>query len=132
MAAPGAVLREPGGEGGVGGRAAPGGAGRGGSAWDNGRLGEALPQGIYKGVVRTEVRRLRVAAEEERRRREERAQARRGLRDPLERPRRPPAFPGPGGRPFVIGGPHDLEPGGFPRFNPFGGGGGGGFHPRFH
>lgn len=105
--------------------------------------GEALPQGIYKGMVRTEVRRLRREAEEEQRRRREDALARQRLRDPLllEPPRRPqPGFPGLGGnRPIIIGGPHDLDPRGFGgRPNPFGGGGMGGgggfggFGPRFH
>jgi len=109
--------------------------------------GQALPKGIYKGVVRTEVRRLRREAEEERRRKQESLARQRGLRDPLmmEPPRRPrPGFPGlGGGRPFMVGGDYDLDPRGLGgRPNPFGGGmggggfgggfGGGGFGPRFH
>eukprot|EP00434_Breviolum_minutum_P036406 symbB.v1.2.032253.t1/scaffold3727.1/size51393/6 len=98
--------------------------------------GQALPKGIYKGVVRTEVRRLRREAEEERRRKQESLARQRGLRDPLmmEPPRRPrPGFPGlGGGRPFMVGGDYDLDPRGLGgRPNPFGGGmGGGGFGGR--
>lgn len=95
--------------------------------------GEELPKGCYRKIVREEVQRVRAEAEERRRRLDEAEALRRSLRDPLlvQPPRRPQPFPGfgPG---MVIGGPHDLFPGGFRDpfrlgpggRNPFGGGGG--------
>eukprot|EP00913_Durusdinium_trenchii_P025053 g23517.t1 len=64
--------------------------------------GEVLPKGIYKGMVRTEVRRLRQEAEQERRRREEALARQRSLRDPLQRPRRLEIRVLLGGGPFRI------------------------------
>lgn len=96
--------------------------------------GEAIPRGAYRNLVRTEVQRARREAETAQRRRQEALAERGRLREGLLQPRRP-QMPG-GGFPFVIGGPHDLEPPGFrPPPNPFRGGGGGfggGFGPRFH
>jgi len=97
--------------------------------------GEAIPRGAYRNLVRAEVQRARREAETEQRRRQEALAERGRLREGLLLQPRRPQMPG-GGFPFVIGGPHDLEPPGFrPPPNPFRGGGGGfggGFGPRFH
>lgn len=95
--------------------------------------GEELPRGCYRKIVRDEVQRVRAEAEERRRRRDEAEALRRSMRDPLlvQPPRRPQPLPGLGPG-MVIGGPHDLFPGGFRDpfrlgpggRNPFGGGGG--------
>jgi len=104
-------------------------------AMDLQRRGEALPAGACRQLVRDEVQRQRAEAEERRRRREEaqrleQEMRQRMLRDPLRGPQRGPFPGGPGGF-NIIGGDHDLFPGGgfMPPFGgggrrPFGGGGG--------
>jgi len=104
-------------------------------AMDLQRQGEALPVGACRQLVRDEVQRQRAEAEEKRRRREEAQRLeeemrQRMLRDPLRAPQRGPFPGGPGGF-NIIGGDHDLFPGGgfMPPFGgggrrPFGGGGG--------
>lgn len=91
--------------------------------------GEALPAGTCRRLVREEVQRQRDEAERRRRQREEAMLLERQMRESMRQPMRNP-FPGGGPGGFgILGGDHDLFPGGGFGGNPFGGGLGGGRRP---
>eukprot|EP00930_Biecheleria_cincta_P005684 TRINITY_DN106612_c0_g1_i1.p1 TRINITY_DN106612_c0_g1~~TRINITY_DN106612_c0_g1_i1.p1 ORF type:complete len:497 (-),score=75.48 TRINITY_DN106612_c0_g1_i1:84-1574(-) len=91
------------------------------SAQEAEKRGEVLPRGAYRRMARDEVRSARERAEEMRRRHEAEQAMQRRLRDPLMvQPPRRPQFPSGPGFPGMIGGPHDIMPGG--GFGPLGGG----------
>lgn len=95
--------------------------------------GEVLPPGTFRKLVRDEVARARAEAEEFRERQEAERRMRDRMRDQMNDPlriggpRRPqPGFPGGPGGFGIIGGDHDLMPGGGFMPGGFGGFGGGG------
>lgn len=96
-------------------------------ATDIQQRGEGISAGACRRIVRDEVQRQRDDVAMRRRQREEALLLERQMREQM---RQPPQFPGrnPGGF-GILGGDHDLFPGGGFGPNPFGGGGPGGRRP---